>query len=201
VQQYPPGDQPAIIHSSLDEFFGGLLLNAAERKKASVSNFALQYVSKVLSEFHSTSAFFYQKDAKIPVLSDLMAEALEADLYRRITLFRRLGDTSLMLSSFFLEALSRRLVDLSYYHQMGEAAYSHLSQLSESENVYDELSGEFVSVSALIHEVFSKLKVEGMSAVDLLNYYNQRDSEAAKTRLKEMGILAFDFKKDPGEES
>lgn len=186
----------SIIAGNLVEFFDNLLQEAVSKKQKTYSPFAINYVSSVLANFHEADKFFVSRESKLPILSDFLTEAADADVYRRISIFRQMGDTSLMVSGCFSEALERRLVDRSYYHQMGETAYSQLSRLSEANNVFDELSEEFVEFSSLVSEVFSDLRLEGMSAMDVLNHYNSKDSEAALKRLKTLGIIPLQLNKD-----
>lgn len=190
----------SIIAGNLVEFFDSLLYEAVSKKQKSCSPFALNYVSSVLANFHEADKFFVSRDSKLPILSDLLTEAADADVYRRISILRQMGDTSLMVSGYFSEALQRRLVDLSYYHQMGETAYSQLSGLSEANNVFDELSEEFVEFSGLVSEVFANLRLEGMSAMDILNHYTSKDSVAALKRLKALGIIPLQLNKDVASE-
>lgn len=193
--QVPPNSGPGLIESDLQSFFGELLSEAADRKNKSFSQNGIEYVSKVLAGFQVAENFFNQKEAKFPILTDLLAEAAEADVYRRIALFRQLGDTSLMVSGCFAEAVARRAMDISYYYQMGESAYSNLSQMSESESVYSELSEAFSEYAILVNAVFSELRVSALSAQDLLDYYQDKDSEEALSRLREMGVVPIDTAK------
>jgi hypothetical protein len=73
-----------------------------------------------------------------------------------------IGDTSLVMTGFFTDSLSRRLVDENYYIAVGEGAYrqlAHLVTMSHGSarelfrNVYSELAakfGAFVEVLKLI---------------------------------------------------
>lgn len=179
----------SLVTANLKQFFGDLLLEAADRSKADVSPLALNYVASVLVQFHETARLFMQKGVKLPVLSDMLSEALEADLYRRVTLLRQLGDTSLMVSGYFPEAVRRRTMNLSYYYQMGGTAYSRLSDLTESENVFDELSGGFVRLAELISEVSASLKVDHLSISQLLDFYANSRSETALKKLRDVGVV------------
>jgi hypothetical protein len=118
-----------------------------------------------------------------------LAEAIEADLYRRVSLLRQLGDTSLMVGGFFSEAVRSRPVGLSYYHQMGETAYAQLGQISESNNVFDELSSTFVSLTEVLNQIFNSIRYEGMSVESLLDEYQKEESEILLKKLKELGVV------------
>lgn len=178
-----------LLEGDLKQFFGGLLSEAADRAKLQVSPLALDYVSSLLYQFHETAKLFIQKGVRLPVLSDMLAEALEADLYRRVTLLRQLGDTSLMVSGYFPEALQKKLINRSYYFQMGGIAYSHLSDLTEDQNIFDELSESFVKLADLITEVSTSIKIDRLSISELLEFYANSGSETALKKLKSAGIV------------
>lgn len=187
----------SIESKGLKFFFEAHLSQAVSRTNIEVSPLALDYVSSVLAQFHETAKLFVQNGVRLPVLSDLLAKALEADLYRRIVLLRQLGDTSLMVSGFFPEAVSKRTLNLSYFYEMGGIAYSHLSGLTDSQNIYDELSESFVKLAHLITEVSNHFKLDQLSTHELLELYAESGSETALERLKRAGIVPL---KTPGKD-
>jgi len=187
----------SIADGNLQEFFNERLLKAAQNQSYSISPLALTYITSVFVAFHETARFFAQKGVRIPVLADMLGEALDADFYRRVTILRQLGDTSLMVSGYFPEALSsRRCVDLQYYQKMGEIAYSHLSELSENVNVFEELSGRFNKMSNLINEVAENLGGRDYSILKLIELYVNTGSERIFEKLKESGIFPLRPNKD-----
>lgn len=184
----------SLIDSDLRAFFADLLVTAADEKKWSISPLAIHYVAEMLVRFNETALLFSQKGVSMPVLSDMLSEALEADFYRRVSILRQLGDTSLMVSGYFPEALERRNVNRSFYHQMGETAYSHLSEISERSNVYIELSEQFSLLVNLINEAAFQLKTEGLGANELLEFYDNTKSNTVLKKLNEQGV--FPLKSD-----
>ncbi len=183
------GSKFSVESRGLKLFFETHLSEAVTRTQIEVSPLALDYVSTLLSQFHETTKLFVQRGVRLPVLSDLLAEALEADLYRRVILLRQLGDTSLMVSGFFPEAVLKRTLNLTYFYEMGGIAYSHLSGLTEAQNVYDELSESFVKLAKLITEVSNHFRLDQLSVYELLEFYAQSGSEGALDRLKRAGVV------------
>ena len=187
----------AILSSDLRTYFNGLLSDAAENQRLDISPHAFQYVTDLLVAFHETARLFAQKGVRVPVLADMLVQAMEADFHRRVSILRQLGDTSLMVSGFFPEALSRRSTDLNYYQKMGEVAYSHLSSLSEEMNVFDELSMQFQRLASLINEVSENTHQREYSLLKLLEFYTNTGSDRVLERLKRQGVIPLHQKKDP----
>lgn len=59
----------------------------------------------------------------------LLEEAMLCEGERRIEAYRRLGDVSLYSCGFFAEHLTRRNLSASYYRQVGQTAYTSLTDL------------------------------------------------------------------------
>lgn len=182
-------DSSTLIEGNLRNFFRGMILDAAENQRADLNPAIVQYVTEVLVAFHDTARLFVQQGVRIPVLADMLSDALEADFYRRVVLLRQMGDTSLMVSGYFPEALARRAIDLSYYRNMGELAYSQLGSLTQDSPVFDTLSEKFVILSELISEVSEATLKRDQSILKLLELYTKTGSDKALYKLKQSGVI------------
>lgn len=186
----------SLVHLDLQSFFGDLLKRASSKAGLSASEQALDYVSEVLVSFQHSQSFFSSFETRLPILSDILSEAVEADLYRKISLYRRLGDTSLMVSGVFDDAIKRRTVSVDYYHQMGEIAYSYLRDLVETNTVFEELSEDFVLYVNLVQSVFQRLRLEELSMSELLAKHAAKPSLSTLEKLKEQGVFPIDRKSE-----
>jgi hypothetical protein len=184
-----------IVDGDLHGFFNSLLIETAENRKVIISPNVTNYVTDLLVAFHETASLFAQEGVRVPVLTDMLTEALEADYRRRITIFRQMGDTSLMVSGFFPEALSRRALDINYYQKMGEIAYSHLGSLTVEVNVFDELSQRFMKLSELLNEIADSIHAKNYPVSKLLEFYTNTGSEHVLEQLKKQGIIPITVKK------
>lgn len=185
----------SLLDGDLRAFFGRALKNAAQNQKMDIPQEVFGYVVELLVQFHETANLFVQEGVRVPVLADMLMEALEADFHKRVSLLRHMGDTSLMVTGYFPEALSRRCVDFNYYQSMGETAYSHLGALTDDLNIFDKLSERFLKVSELINEV-SEMTLQRHDSVNrLLDAYIQLGSERAYRKLKEKGLYPFKARK------
>ncbi len=189
-------DSPSgILSGSLQEYFASLLREVAHSERVSPSPLAFDYVSDLLLRYMDAQNLFFQDGVRLPVLVDLLHQANEADVYRRISILRRLGDTSLMMSGYFPEALSRRSVDLRYYQEMGGEAYSRLNDLSNRESVYRELSDDFCLFVDMIQRVSVEIKTQYSKPEELLQMYASSRHPGILKKLQESGIYPLESKK------
>jgi len=189
-------NKPAIIAGDLDAFFGSLLRDAAQLQKLFASPLAIDYLSKLLVRFADVEAAFFQAGVTVPVLADLMQEVRDAETYRKYSLLQKLGDTSLMVSGYFPEALQKRNVDIRYFVQMGEFAYSQLDDLSDHNGVYRELSDRFLLFTNLIQHVSVELRTQDSGPEELLRMYSQFKNPGILRKLQNKGIFPIAPKKE-----
>jgi hypothetical protein len=132
------------------------------------------------------------------MLKDAFEESLPGVQQR---MFQKVGDVSLYMAGYFQDSLSRKLVDLDYYIDMGGAAYAQVAARVEDSGpreTYLELSskfGDLVEVLALVGD-----QTQQKSEQNLLRLYEtwlKTRSERAAKALQEAGILPNDtIKKD-----
>lgn len=189
MEDHINGSSAGIVEVNLRDFFYGLIRSAVDNQKAQVSPTAIQYVTDVLVQFSETARLFAQQGVRVPVMADMLSDALEADFYRRIAILRQMGDTSLMVTGYFPEVLSRRSVDLSYYRQMGEIAYYHLGSMTEEESIFEELSHQFQDLSRLINEVAEQTHQRSHHLLKLIELYQRTRSDHALEKLRRQGVI------------
>lgn len=134
-----------------------------------------------------------QKSPQTLAEAYLMAQNAEPPV--RVEMLRKLGDRTLYISGFFGDSLSRKVVDIDYYAEIGGAAYAALAHCTREDTmakVYSTFSQrflEFVDVLTYIsHQSFVK---SDESILRLYERYMRTGSELAKEKLIEMGVLTL----------
>jgi hypothetical protein len=125
-----------------------------------------------------------------------LKEALEERGPARVQLLRRLGDTSLFVSGFFPDSLSRRssLVDVDYYIAMGGRAYDAIGAVAArhdaaERSLWDELSGRFALLVDLLNEVSERtLASTNLGLVRLYEKWMKTGSERLASLLAKQGV-------------
>src|SRR5688572_7215719 len=100
-------------------------------------------------------------------------KALQEAGVRQRDELRQVGDLSLFISGFFADSLTRSLVDIDYYIQLGENAYGSLARRGDGTfgDVFDELSGKFPAFVEVLGEVSERSALT--SNADLLRLYEK----------------------------
>ncbi len=186
----------SILSTNLEEFFAQELSQIAVRERIVFSPRLVGYVARLLTGFHDSERLFIH-ESKVPILADLVAEMAEADDFRRRSLLKQLGDLSLMLTGYFPEALEKRSVSLSYYRHMGESAYSQLASMTDHRSVYDELSDRFLTLCQILNCFSERAQDKDISIPRLLENYRESSSGRLLEKLRKVGVIPFESKREP----
>jgi hypothetical protein len=103
-----------------------------------------------------------------------LVKAMQAAGMAQRDALRQVGDVSLFVSGFFADSLSRGLVDVDYYIQLGERAYGSLAQQPGRDtfgDVFEELSAKFCGFVDVLSEVSERTSLT--SNADLLRLYEK----------------------------
>ena len=125
-------DKKLILTSSLQGHFYEGLLELNKNSLCPMPESLLFYSSNVLDKFALSDSFFEMSDGKVreKILGMKLLEAsrLERDDQKKV--YKEVADMSLILCGYFPESVNRKLVDTSYYSQIGKMAYGHLNSMS-----------------------------------------------------------------------
>lgn len=107
---------------------------------------------------------------------DLFELKLENNCYNKLKL-QEVGDHALLLSGLFPKRASKRQVDLAYYIQIGQSAYSSLAEISHShQELYYDLAQYFTYLVDVIHALRPE---EDMQTLDWLDLWQHTHSKRA----------------------
>lgn len=186
-------------------YFHELVSETLDRQQVSIQPETEFYLVNLLNQFMTTDRL-YPRDGTGSVreepLALMLKEALEqSEAQVRNALFRQVGDVSLYVAGFFQDSLTRKLVDVDYYIDMGGSAYHHVAARSGEEPlraVYGELAEKFGRFVEVLAEISDKTSLR--TEKDILRLYElwvrTRSDRAAKA-LQEAGIIPNDtVKKD-----
>lgn len=178
---------------SVAEFFHQAVCSTLERQGVAASEPTEFYLVNLLSDFAHTPV-----DDEPLALK--LARAVDASPDDRANQLKNVGDTSLYVSGFFAESLSRKLIDIDYYIQVGCSAYAELSHFFKTyrrsaifSDVYGELGDKFREFVDVFGEVAEMTSIGGSnaSAVSLYERWLRRGtpSDWMERRLRELGLL------------
>lgn len=184
----PKSTETVSIIIEPQEYFRELVSDAVAQSKLSVREETVGYLVGLLSQFISSERLNSEP------LYQLAKDAFEEPTPQmQIGLFKNLGDVSLYVAGYFQDSLQRKLVDVDYYVQMGERAYSTVASRTESpplRSLYGELAGKFNAFVDVLAIVGDKTQVK--TEKDLLRMYElwlKTRSERAARALQGAGII------------
>jgi hypothetical protein len=179
-----------VRNESPAEYFKELVETAIEHQHIAVHNLTSFYLVNLLTGF-------VQFDRSSPTAADeplgiRLARALQAGGSRQRDGLREVGDLSLFISGFFADSLTRSLVDVDYYIQLGACAYGSLARRGDAAfgDVFDELAGKFTACVDVLSEVSERSALT--SNADVLRLYEKWIRTRSRRRgdlLVERGIV------------
>ena len=158
-----------LRNESPTEFFRELVESAMLNQHVRATELTSFYVVNLLAGFADGS----RSPAGDEPLGARLAESLQAAGTAQRTGLRTVGDQSLFISGFFSDSLNRSLVDVDYYIQLGEVAYSALARQGAEGlgGVFDELSDKFTTFVDVLGEVSERTSLS--SNADVLRLYEK----------------------------
>lgn len=186
---------------SPEGFFQELVQKGLTQRKIRTVPLVENYLVKLLQHYLDARNLFESETVnesglKTPqTLAEAYLTAQNSDIPTRAEMLRKLGDRTLYISGFFGDSLSRKIVDIDYYAEIGGAAYASLAHCTREDTmakVYTTFSSrflEFVDVLTYIsHHSFVK---SDESILRLYDRYMRTGSELAREKLVEMGVLTL----------
>lgn len=178
-------------HSSVAGFFHEVVTEALERRSLQVSPSAEHYLVTLLGDFA------HQGISDEPLSLKLAAASEPAE---RVRALKEVGDTSLYVTGFFSNSLSRKLVDADYYINLGGAAYRELAHRLHASRgaraVYEELAAKFPSFVEVLGEISRQVNFAGTDVGKLYEQWLETRSEWIERRLRALGMLSLGTDKD-----
>lgn len=161
-----------VLENSLQCYFFDQLTQLNKKSSSPLSNEAIFYSSLVMDRFGVTHHLFDNKEGKVSekILGIKLMESVHLSKEKRKRELKDIGDTALFISGFFSDSLNRKIIDVKYYRDIGQAAYSKLNSLVPSfydvDSFYVEFSRSFSHATFLIdllsRELSSKNKSEDL---------------------------------------
>jgi len=194
-----PQSSIEIIASS-EAFFFEVVRSALLARKIQTYPQVEIYLVQILKYYLDSRNLFEEESAnessrgrKLDTLAEMLLIAQSQTEPKRSELLKKLGDRALYISGFFGESLSRKLVDVDYYVEMGGNAYRVLARNGKDDlasNIYGTISSRFIDfVDAFTYISQNSLIKSNESILRLYDRYLTTGSELAKEKLLEVGVL------------
>jgi hypothetical protein len=174
-------------------FFHEAVTSALKATQVEAADATEFYLVNLLVEF--------TKNVKVDEepLAIKLALAAGASPEQRVRALREVGDTSLYVSGFFADSLTRKLIDVDYYVAMGGTAYAQLSRGVAPQGLreaWSELADKFRAYVDVLGEIRAGTSFSGgANILRLCEEWVKTGSEWVEKRLRASGVVALDGKK------
>lgn len=187
--------QPDLL-TSPRELFRELVEAAADNRNTKLSPLVQTYLVELL-DFYVFADNLYAENLDGRRTQSTLAELyfLASNAPRAATrneALKRLADSSLYICGFFGESLSRKLVAVDYYVDMGGLAYGQLARQSREQiyaQVFSEFSDNFLQYVDLLTFISDRSLSSGEENIlHLFDRYMKTGSAYAREQILEMGF-------------
>ena len=180
----------------LYDFFSERVEDADRSQGIELSTDAIRYLTVLLVQLGKTEALFRMTQPE--TLAEMHMQASQRPRNEALGIYKHMGDFALYIGGYFSESLQRKVVGVTYYADMGGAAYHQVAGLSGTlpmpnnplHSLFTELGNRFRECLSILMDVSTKSRTG--SNVDVVMLYERwlttRDP-LTQQRLVELGVL------------
>lgn len=186
---------------SPEGYFQELVQKGLAQRKIQTYPFVQSYLVNLLQHYLDARNLFDQEVSETngqknpQTLAEMFLIAQNSEAFVRNEMLRKLGDRTLYISGFFGDSLSRKIVDVDYYADIGGAAYASLAHCTREDTlakVYSVFSTRFLEfVDVLTYISHQSFITSDQSILRLYERYMKTGSELAREKLAEMGVVTL----------
>ncbi|MBY0516598.1 MAG: hypothetical protein K2P81_06815 [Bacteriovoracaceae bacterium] len=159
-------DLKLVLAKDLKSYFFQNLNELNNKSLCPVPQETIFYSSVVLDRFALSASYFDLNEGRVreKILGMKLLEAGQLSSEAQKRTYQEVGDMALMICGYFSESVNKKIVDLSYYAQIGKTAYGRLnnydSRFLDVPDFYQIFASSFENVTTLINILAAKTKYE-----------------------------------------
>lgn len=178
-----------VAQTDLFEYFHPRVEHAVVHQRAPVSSDTVIYLSHLLAE----QGRLEPGEEASATLVELRQRAALVSRAESVSVWKQLGDRTLVVAGYFREQIERRRLSRDYYGRMGSTAYEALARMLGGEGfgaIFAELAARWDTCTDVIAEV----RDEGAERndADVLRLYEEwlrTGSPRVAERLRTLGVV------------
>ena len=151
------------MDTTLQGYFFEELKKVNDKSSHPLPQQAILYSSMVMSNMGESKKYFDTTKGKVreKILGIKLMESAQFSLEQRKRVLRDVGDTSLLLCGYFFKSVTKKIVDISYYQELGKTAYRQLDiiipEMYDTISFYNMLADVFDNITAIISIIANKM--------------------------------------------
>jgi hypothetical protein len=186
-----------LARQNLFDFFESRVQSVQQDQGAALSQDVVRYLAWLLSTLGKTEALFRNHQPETLAEMHMRGLSLQNEP-QALGHYKHLGDFALYIGGYFSDSLQRKTVGLSYYAEMGGAAYQRAAGISQEaagglsslHTLFSEMASLFPVCLGVLTEVAERDRTEHLTdlAVLLERWLTTRDPHTGR-RLAKLGVL------------
>ena len=158
-----PERQNVVLETTLQGYFFEELKKINDKSSHPLPQQTILYSSLVMSNMGESKKYFDTTEGKVreKILGVKLMQSCQMPIEQRKRVLRDVGDTSLLLCGYFFKSVTNKIVDISYYQELGKTAYRRLDsivpEMYDTHSFYNILAEFFDNITAIISIIANKL--------------------------------------------
>lgn len=188
------------LNLSYKDYFAELLAQAQKGLGFNIQPQVQSYLINLL-EFHSLTSNLYPQEHKEngqknpTTLAEMWLTAHQSEQQQRFELIKQVGDRALYIGGYFTESLNRKAIDIEYYSQMGQSAFSFLASHSADQfqsRTFNYLAVDFNRWLDILSFIANQQSgTPNASLLKIYERYLKTGSDYAYHQLVEHGVVTL----------
>ncbi len=186
-----------LARQNLFDFFENRVQSVRDDQGAALSQEVVRYLAWLLTTLGKTEALFRNHQPETLAEMHMRGLTLQSEP-EALGHYKHIGDFALYIGGYFSDSLHRKTVGLSYYAEMGGAAYHRAAGISQEaagglsslHTLFSEMASRFPVCLGVLTEVAERDRTEHLT--DLAGLFERwlttRDPHTGR-RLAKLGVL------------
>lgn len=159
-----------LTHNSLSQFFYKNLSSVNQKSLCPLPAEFMLYASEVLDKYSLSDEFFEFEDgrAQEKLFGTKILEAQHLPSSERVSVYKDVGDTVLVLLGMFKKRVQKKAIDEAYYVKMAQTAYHNLGVLDckfyDIPNFYKFFATSFERTTHIVETMFKSGKYKNIES-------------------------------------
>ena len=156
-----------IFENSLKCFFYKELMSLNQSLTNPAGHELIYYSSLVLDHLSTSDKFFQMDEGRLrnKILGEKLLSSEKMSDSAKARELKDIGDTTLIVCGVFADSFNQKIIDSSYYIDLGRIAYERLNAINpiafDQENFYQVLSDEILKIIEIIKQASRAFLGEG----------------------------------------
>ncbi len=189
------------IVERFDAFFVDEIEAAERRLNIELRPHVKLYLIHLLKRLSEQRDFFYSAVVQDKPLGIVMLEALHKNIFEKLRDLKAVGDLSLIFSGLYPEHLTRRMVDIDYFIEIGRRSYHLLSDFYSGFKskqdlfiLYSQLVTDFIRLIDVLTEISGELHfLDEMDVAKALRRWQATRISKYREILERENVIPWDF--------